>query len=188
MRSSNRNSGNSRALTVAAAAALLLCTAVQGAEAEHSFVFTAYSNAAGGEQLVSGDYQSAAQITHRALVVTSSDASTISNNRCVALAVTKQWEAARVACNRAVREAQQEQSLSSAYQTWNRKLTNEYVAIALSNRAVLHYLTSESDAAAVDLKRAAVISPTSDFVAHNQAALEHSRTAVAQVAVAPTSH
>ena len=59
MRSSNRNIRNSRALGLGAAAALLLCTAVQGAEAEHSFVFTAYSNGAGGMQLLSGDYQGA---------------------------------------------------------------------------------------------------------------------------------
>jgi hypothetical protein len=185
MRSSNCNNSKARTLGFAAAAALLLCTAAQGAESEHNFVFTAYSNGAGGTQLVGGDYQGAATVLEHAPLSISNDASSVLNNRCIALAVTKRWEAARVACNRAVIEAQQESNLLSSYQYSTRKLRMEYVAVALSNRAVLHWLISESDAAAADLKRAAAMSPSADFVVHNQAALEHSQTAVAQVAVAP---
>jgi hypothetical protein len=185
MRSSNCNNSNTRTLGFAAAAALLLCTAAQGAESEHNFVFTAYSNGAGGTQLAGGDYQAAATVLQHAPLSTATDASSILNNRCVALAVTKQWEAARIACNRAVIEAQQERNLLSSYQYGATKLKKEYVAIALSNRAVLHWMISESDAAAADLKRAAAMSPSADFVVHNQAALEHSRTAVAQVTAAP---
>jgi hypothetical protein len=53
---------------------------------------------------------------------------------------------------------------------------------------VLHWMASEADAAASDLKRAEGLSPGADFVVHNRAALEYSRTAVAQVAVAPSGH
>ncbi len=74
------------------------------------------------------------------------------------------------------------------YQYSARADHDEYLAIALSNRAVLHWLSSESDAAASDLKRAGQLSPKAAFVTRNIAALEYSHTAVAQVAVAPESH
>jgi hypothetical protein len=101
--------------------------------------------------------------------------------------MTKQWDSARVACDKAVREAQQEKAMLPSYQYWARKFKNEYLAVALSNRAVFHWMSAEADAAAADLKKAAALSPKADFVAQNRAALEFSHTAVAQVAVAPKS-
>jgi hypothetical protein len=186
MRSYSRNSCKaSRALGLAAAVSLLLGTAAQAADPSHSFVLTAYSNGAGGADLVSGNYQAAAEALHHPASLSSSDASVTSNNRCVVLTVTRQWADARGACDRAVRDAQQEKTLLPSYQYWARKLKAEYLAVALSNRAVFHWMASESDAAASDLKRAEGLSPNSDFVMRNRAALEYSRTAVAQVAVAP---
>src|SRR5690349_18192510 len=141
MRSYSRNSCKpSRALPLAAAVSLLLGTATQAAEPAHSFVLTAYSNTAGGAELVSGDYQAATEALHHAPTISTADASAASNNRCVALTVTKQWDSARAACDRAVRDAQQEKTLLPSYQYWARKLKNEYLAVALSNRAVLHWM------------------------------------------------
>jgi hypothetical protein len=185
MRSYSRNSCK---LGVTTAVSLLLATAAQAADPAHSFVLTAYSNSAGGADLVSGNYQAASEALHHAATFSASDESAISNNRCVALTVTHQWTDARGACDRAVRDAQQEKNLLPSYQYWARKLKSEYLAVALSNRAVLHWMASESDAAANDLKRAEVLSPNADFVTRNRAALEYSRTAVAQVAVAPVGH
>jgi hypothetical protein len=127
-------------------------------------------------------------VLRRAPLLATTDPAAVLNNRCVAFALTKQWDAAHTECNRAVREAQQERALSPSYQYWARKSKTETLVVALSNRAVLHWLTSESDAAASDLKRAGSLSPTADFVVNNLAALEHSRTAVAQVGVANTGH
>jgi hypothetical protein len=189
MRSYSRNSrGNFSALGVAAAVSMLLgsavhSSAVQAGESTHSFVLTAYSNGTGGEELISGNYAAAAESLSHRHTPYSLDASTISNNRCVALALTKQWDSARVACDRAVRDAQQERTLLPSYQYWGRKLKDDYLAVALSNRAVLHWLSSDSTAAASDLKRAEALSPKADFVARNRAALEYSRTSVAKVAV-----
>jgi Tfp pilus assembly protein PilF len=63
-------------------------------------------------------------------------------------------------------------------------MENDYVAVALSNRAVLHWMADESDAAAADLKRAEALSPKSDFVHRNKAALEFSHSQLARADVA----
>ena len=190
MRSSSRNTRTlHRPLpALAAAAVALLGSAVPAAEPpSHNFVLTAYSNARGGKELVSGDYTAAAQTLRYHQGFATSEPGSISNNRCVALAVTKQWDAAKAACDDAVRAAQFEKATLPAYQYWARHLENDYLAVALSNRAVLHWLSSNSAAAADDLKKAAALSPKSSVVERNRAALEYSRSSVAQVAVAPAS-
>jgi hypothetical protein len=55
---------------------------------------------------------------------------------------------------------------------------------------VLHWISSDTEAAANDLKKAESLSPNADFVTRNRAALEHSHAApaVAQVSVAASSH
>lgn len=188
MRSSSRNSRERfRSAGLAAAVSLLLGSAAQAGEQSHNFVLTAYSNGRGGPDLVSGNYAAASEALHYHTSLSAFEGSTSSNNRCIALAMTKQWDAARAACDQAVRDAEREKVSMPAYQYWSRKLENEYLAVALSNRAVFHWMSSDSVAAAADLKRAATLSPTADFVARNQSALEWSHSAVAQVDVAAAS-
>jgi hypothetical protein len=181
----------SRALSLAAAVSLLLGQAVQAADPAHNFVLTAYSNGMGGTDLVSGNYGAAAEALHSHPDTAAFDASTTSNNRCVALTMTKQFDSARIACDQAVRDAQQEKALLPSYQYWARKFKNDYLAVALSNRAVLHWMSSDSESAAKDLSKAESLSPKADFVMRNQAALQYSHSAPAmaqaQVSVAPGS-
>ena len=187
MYSSGRNSHKPyRVLGLAAAVSLLLGSAVQAAQPAHNFVLTAYSNGRGGPELMSGNYAAAAEALHHQPAISMFDASMSSNNRCVALSMTKQWDSARSACDQAVRDAQQEKTLLPSYQYWARKEKNDYLALALSNRAVLHWMSSDRVAAANDLKRAEALSPKSDFVTRNLEALEYSHTspAMAQVSVA----
>jgi hypothetical protein len=186
MDSSSRNSREPfRVLGLAAAVSLLLgSAAAQAGEQSHNFVLTAYSNGRGGADLVSGNYEAADKALHYHASLSAFDGSSSSNNRCIALAMTKQWDAARAACNEAVRDAEHEKASLPSYQYWARKLENDYVAVALSNRAVFHWMSADSAAAAADLKRAATLSPNADFVARNQSALEYSRVAVAQTKVA----
>jgi hypothetical protein len=185
MGSSSRNSREPlRVLGLAAAVSLLLGSAAQAGEQSHNFVLTAYSNGKGGPDLVSGNYAAADKVLHYRTSLSAFDGSTSSNNRCVALAMTKQWDSARAACDEAVRDAEHEKASLPSYQYWARKLENDYVAVALSNRAVFHWMSADSAAAAADLKRAAALSPNADFVARNKSALEYSRTAVAQTKVA----
>jgi hypothetical protein len=188
MGSSSRNSREQlRVLGLAAAVSLLLGSAAQAGEQSHDFVLTAYSNGKGGPDLISGNYEAASKALHYNASLSALDGTASSNNRCVALAVTKQWDSARAACDEAVRDAEREKVTLPSYQYWARKQENDYVAVALSNRAVFHWLSSDSAAAAADLKRAAMLSPHSDFVERNQSALEYSRTAVARVDVGAKS-
>jgi hypothetical protein len=185
MRSSSRNSREKLSvLGLAAAVSLLLGSAVQAGEQSHNFVLTAYSNGKGGPDLISGDYAAAGKVLQYRASLSAFDGSTNSNNRCVALVVTKQWDTARAACDEAVRDAEHEKATLPSYQYWARKLENDYVAVALSNRAVFHWMSSDSAAAAADLKRAEALSPKAAFVERNKAALEYSHLAVAQVDVA----
>jgi hypothetical protein len=185
MGSSSRNSREPlRVLGLAAAVSLLLGSAAQAGEQSHNFVLTAYSNGKGGPDLVSGNYAAADKVLHYRTSLSAFDGSRSSNNRCVALAMTRQWDAARAACDEAVRDAEHEKATLPSYQYWARKLENDYVAVALSNRAVFHWMSADSAAAAADLKRAAALSPNADFVARNKSALEYSHTAVAQTKVA----
>jgi hypothetical protein len=180
-----------RVLGLTAAVSLLLGQAAQAADPAHNFVLTAYSNGMGGTELISGNYGAAAEALHSHPATAAFDASTTSNNRCVALAMTKQFDSARIACDQAVRDAQQEKALLPSYQYWARKFKNDYLAVALSNRAVLHWMSSDSEAAAKDLKKAASLSPKADFVTRNREALQYSHPAPAmaqaQVSVATGS-
>jgi len=184
MRSSSRNSReHSSVLCLAAAASLLLGSAAQAGE--HNFVLTAYSNGRGGPALMAGDYESASKVLKYRPALSTFDTTTNSNNRCVSFTVTKKWDAARTACDQAVRDAEREKSSTPGYEAWARDMQNDYVAVALSNRAVLHWMTDESAAAAADLKRAEELSPKSAFVQRNKSALEYSHHAeVAKLDVA----
>jgi len=107
MFSHSRNSRTpNRALQLAFAGALLAGSAAFAADQPHTFELTAFSNGTGGEALVSGDYNTAAhELDSRHSVL---DATTASTNRCVMFTVTRQVDAARIACDVAVRHAQQD--------------------------------------------------------------------------------
>ena len=187
MSSHSRNSRKpSQAVRLALAAALLIGSAAHAADEPHTFVLTAYSNGAGGENLVSGNYQNAVTDLKQHQPTLDLDAATISTNRCVAFTLTKQWDAARVACDAAVRDAQEDRANLPTWMSWARKRHNDYVALAYSNRAVLHWLANDQTSAEKDLAKAEALSPKADFVARNLSAL-HTRATVAQVSVAPKS-
>jgi hypothetical protein len=188
MSSTSRNSRKPlRALGLAAAFSLLLGSAAQAADEPNNFVLTAFSNGKGGAHLVSGNYQAALEELGQGSPSHALDPAAVSNNRCVAFSVTRQWKSARLACNDAVRDALQERASLSTYLIWGRSMHNDYVAVALSNRAVLHWMSADADAAATDLKQAEGLSPKSVLVAHNLTALRASPQSVAQVTVAPRS-
>jgi hypothetical protein len=188
MSSHSRNSARKpfQAVRLAVAAALLIGSAAHAADPSHTFVLTAYSNGAGGESLMSGDYDTAVKDLKQHRRTLELDASSVSTNRCVAFTVTKQWESARLACDAAVRDAQEDKANLPAWMSWARKRHNDYVALAYSNRAVLHWLANDQAGAERDLAKAEALSPKADFVARNLSAL-HTRGTVAQVMVAPKS-
>jgi hypothetical protein len=185
MSSYNRNSRKpAQALQLALAAALLVGSAAHAADEPRTFQLTAFSNSAAGESLASGDYNTA--LLELNTHVHSLDADAATTNRCVAYTVTRQLEAARVACDSAVREAQQSISSLPVSMTWARSDYRDYLALAYSNRAVLNWISNDTSAAQADLKKAAAAAPKAPFVARNLTALQ-SHATVAQLAVAPKS-
>jgi hypothetical protein len=184
MSSSSRNSRKpSQALHLALAAALLAGSAAHAADQPHTFVLTAFSNGAAGQSLMTGNYDAAVRelgVNSHALAL---DTDSLSTNRCVAYSVTKQLDAAHVACDAAIREAQQDIANLPVSMSWARRQYKDYVALAYSNRAVLNWLSNDSSAARQDLQKAQSMAPKADFVAHNLSALLNHNT-VAQVTVA----
>ena len=178
MSSSSRNS------RIALAGALLVGSAAFAADEPHTFELTAFSNGTAGEALVSGDYNTA--LSELSRHAHSLDSDTVNTNRCVAYVVTRQIEAARAACDAAVREAQQAITSMPVSLSWARSDYLDYLALAYSNRAVLNWVANDTAAAQSDLKKAAAVAPKAAFVARNLTALQ-SHSTVAQVAVAPKS-
>jgi tetratricopeptide (TPR) repeat protein len=185
MPSYNRNSRKPiQAVQLALAAALLAGSAAHAANEPRTFELTAFSNGTAGAALASGDYDTA--IRNLSTHANALESGTKNTNRCVAYTVTHQIEAARAACDAAVREAQQEISTLPISMFWARSDYRNYLALAYSNRAVLYWMSNDTAAAQSDLKKAAAVAPKATFVARNLTALQSHGT-VAQVLVAPKS-
>jgi hypothetical protein len=185
MSSYSRNSRKpAQALQLALAATLLVGSAAHAADEPRTFQLTAFSNGAAGESLASGDYNTA--VRELKVHTNSLDPDSATTNRCVAYTVTRQMEAARSACDTAVRDAQQAISSLPVSMTWARSDYRDYLALAYSNRAVLNWIANDASAAQSDLRKAAAAAPKAPFVARNLTALQ-SHSTVAQVAVAPKS-
>jgi hypothetical protein len=56
--------------------------------------------------------------------------------------------------------------------SWARESDDEYLALAYANRAVMHWMSHDEASAQKDLSRARELSPQTDFVAQNIAALK----------------
>jgi hypothetical protein len=175
MSSHSRNSRKPiRTLQLAVAAAALAGSAAYADEVGH-FELTAFSNGTAGAALTSGDYNTAlGQLQHGHAFTNE----TTNTNRCVAYVVTRQVESARIACDAAVREAQQDIASMPVSMSWARSDYRDYLAVAYSNRAVLNWILNDTRAAQSDLKKAASVSPKATFVARNETALEtHAKVA-----------
>jgi hypothetical protein len=142
------------------------------------FTMTAYSNAVGGQEILSGDYKAAlTKLSARA-----EDAAVVMN-RCVALTMTAQWPAAQQACNTAVHYAELAKANAQSGALQDRHSQDEGLAIAYSNRAVLKWLTADPKAAEDDLRQAHTLLPGLDVLVQNITALgAHSTIAVVRSA------
>jgi hypothetical protein len=150
--------------------AFLLASAAALAGDAQPFVFTAYSDAVGGADVVAGRYHAALAQLKSYPRMTDFDPAATNTNRCVAYSMTLQWRAARAACDAAVR-ASDAQPMRSEH----------HLAVAYSNRAVMFWLWNDDVAAGQDLARAQALAPRSQFVARNVAALRiHGAVALAR--------
>jgi hypothetical protein len=168
-RNSRRANCTHSPLALGAAIALAFSSGAALADGAQRFVFTAYSDAAGGADVVSGRYQAALEelATHRDIM--DHDQSAANTNRCVAYSMTLHWQEARAACDAAVHAAVEQRR--SAQASWLPSSNTESLAVAYANRAVVNWLSHDDAAARADLAKARDLSPQSGFVAHNLAAL-----------------
>lgn len=158
-RNMRRAHSHLRARAIGAGLALALASGAALADGAHRFVFTAYTDAAGGEEVLAGHYRAALLELKGHPDIMELDPSATNTNRCVAYSMTLQWQQARAACDTAVREATQTSD-------------SEYVALAYANRAVMRWMSNDEAAAGEDLAKARELAPQADFVAQNLAALQ----------------
>jgi hypothetical protein len=154
-------------------------TAAQAADHPDKFVMTAFTNAAGGENILNGNYQAAIEQTRYA---ESTDTPTASN-QCVAYTMSGQFAAAQSACDTAVSSAREDLRKLAPAQLWDEQRRAQNLAIAYSNRAVLDWLSHDNAAAHRDLSKAGSAAPGTAVVSQNMTALNspnHENT-VAQV-------
>jgi hypothetical protein len=177
----HRKSAPQVALLLASVAASL--SAVTQAQPDSPFLLTAYADAVGGERLIAGQYDTALVQIRNATQTDVNAEGVNKTNACVALAVLKQLDQARQACDEAVTAANRDKLHSSGVVSKSRLDENESVAIAYTNRAVVHSLANEAVSSAEDLAEAHSLAPTSEFVARNIAAFRTSRNVAAGLQV-----
>lgn len=156
----------------AAGLALMLVSGAAVADGAHRFVFTAYSDAAGGADVVAGRYRAALEELRGYPDITDLDPSATNTNRCVAYSMTFQWQEARAACDAAVRTASEQRLARPGGVSWLTPPSDDGLAVAYANRAVMHWLGHDDAAARRDLAQALRLSPQATFVARNVAALK----------------
>ena len=187
MSSSRRNIRRANSLqrsrALGAAVALALASSAALADGAHRFVFTAYSDAAGGADVVAGRYHAALEQLNGRHGTMESDATAVNTNLCVAYSMTLQMSAARAACDAAVRTAKEQRGLPTAWWIETRPSPDDSQAVAYANRAVMHWLLHDESAARSDLARAQELSPQSRFVAQNAAALKAHGRLLAQAVI-----
>jgi len=175
-----------KSATLIAASSVLFVAAAQAADVAGSpMVLTAYYNGAGGTSLTTGKYDAALAEIMSDRSSSSIAYSAKANNLCVAYAAKKQLAEAKTACNAAVKAAKYDRMSSQRYSPGSSR-ENSYVALAYANRAVVHMMSKDSASAKQDLARARSLAPTADFVARNLAAVQSTRSTIAQLEVAPS--
>lgn len=179
-RNTRRANSPLRPRALGAGLALTLLSGAALADGAHRFVFTAYSDAAGGADIVAGHYSTALEELKSYPDITDLDPSATDTNRCVAYTMTLKWQEAHAACDAAVRAARNQRIEQPSWLSWIPASGDDDLALAYANRAVMHWLAHDDVAAREDLAKAQEFSPRSAFVAQNVAALKgHSAVALA---------
>lgn len=171
------NRRNALALPLALCAGLTLSMTAAAAEQPQPFVLTAYPTAEGGHELLAGRYPAALQQLRAQKNPTAPDAAAVSTNRCVALSMTAQWQAAQAACDTAVREADQDRFDTPTWAVWSSS-SEKRLAAAYADRGVMRWLSDDHSGAQRDFAKAQALSPQSSFVTRNLTALKSHGTEV----------
>jgi hypothetical protein len=186
-RNSRRANSSLRPRALGAALALALASGTALADGAHQFVFTAYTDAVGGADVIAGRYQAALEELRSHPASMDLDPSARNTNLCVAYSMTLQWREARATCDAAVRDASTQRLSVPTWLGWTQQAEDEYLALAYTNRAVMHWMLRDSAAAEKDLTKAQGLAPQADFVARNVVALATHVTLARAAAAAPKS-
>jgi len=157
-------------LRAAALLAAALAARTTSAESPQGFTMTMYSNAAGSQQIASGNYDTAIGHIRRSMSTSASYMSVNATNLCVAQVMSGKLEAAHSTCTIAVSSARNEQSTAAPWRFRDRSLRT-YLAMAYANRAVMHWLSKDVASATADLASAKRAAPDASFVVSNLSAL-----------------
>jgi hypothetical protein len=183
--SHKRHLGKLASATAIAASSILSVAAVQAETTSTPMVLTAYINGAGGESVIAGKFDAALKEIGTDHSMSSTAYSAKLTNLCVTYAAKKQLTEALSACDLAVRTAKYDRISSQRYSPGSPR-ENAYVAIAYTNRAVVHMMSKDSESAKSDLARAKSLAPTAEFVSKNLAAVQNTSSKIAQLNVAPS--
>jgi hypothetical protein len=183
--SHKRHLGKLASATAIAASSILSIAAVQAETTSTPLVLTAYINGAGGESVLAGKLDEALKEIGNDHAMSSTAYSAKLTNLCVTYAAKKQLTEATKACDSAVMSAKQDRRNSQRYLS-GAAAENSYVAIAYTNRAVVHMLAKDSESAKSDLARAKLLAPSAEFVSKNLAAVQNTSSKIAQLDVAPS--
>jgi len=145
---------------------------------QHSFVLTAYPTAAGGQDLVTGRYRTAARQLRYGASGRGPNAAAVNTNRCVAYFMTQQWHAAQSACDTAVHDANRDRFDSPSWAGWSNTTGDARLAAAYTDRGVMRWLSDDEAGAEKDFAKARALSPYSNFVKRNLTAAKFHGTEV----------
>lgn len=171
---------NSRVIPLALYAGMTLSMTANAFAAgqPHPFVFTAYPKIAGGQDLVTGRYRTAARQLRYGASGHGANGAAINTNRCVAYFMTRQWHAAQSACDTAVRQARRDRFGSPSWADWSSTTGDERLAAAYTDRGVMRWLSHDKSGAQKDFAKARELSPYSNFVKRNLTAVKFHGTEV----------
>jgi hypothetical protein len=170
---------------LALAAASVLSTAAHASDVTGPrMVLIAYENVAGGESLLAGKFDTALTDIKRDHSVGSDVYTAKMNNQCVAFAAMKQITLALSACDSAVKEAKSERIRAQHY-SLAASLQDSYMAIAYTNRAVVHMMAKDAESAKADMTHARSLAPSAEYVTQNLLAMATTESKVAQADVSP---
>jgi hypothetical protein len=128
-------------------------------------IMASYTDARGGQALVRGRTELARDLLGTKTIARSSPAEL--TNLCVARTVLRQLPQAGEACDAALARALAERSGTRQWPGAYREALQTAVSAAYSNRAVMHWLSGNADAAREDLVNARSIAPDASYVMRN---------------------
>ncbi len=128
-------------------------------------ILASFTDARGGVALERGNTERAVELIHGRKYGRPSSAEL--TNLCVARTVLRQFDQAREVCDAALSRALADRASHDIRFGASRIAANQAVAVAYSNRSVMHWLVGDAVAAHNDIVAARALAPLASFVSRN---------------------